>query len=125
MSTLTAAIEWIDHVLLGSVGVAIAILCVAFVGALTMQGHIPVRRGLSTLIGCFVLFGAPVIAAGLLTAVRARSIEAAPVEAPPIATKSEPAPPYKPSIPASAPYDPYAGAAVPTRENGSVNDIPF
>ena len=71
-----------------------------------LTGRIDVRRGTAVILGCFLLFGAPVIATGLYTMLIGDTGGAVP-KAP--LTASRP-----PSMPPSAnPFDPYAGAAVP------------
>ncbi|MCI4590391.1 TrbC/VirB2 family protein [Sphingobium sp. BYY-5] len=101
---LLAAIGWIETLLLGSTATIAATLAVAIVGFLLLEGRLDWRRGVRTLIGCFLIFGAPVIAAGLLAPA---SRTAVPRE---IAAETEipPPPPRPPEH-----YDPYAGAALP------------
>lgn len=101
---LLVATLWIRDVLLGSVATTVAIIAVATVGLAMLNGRVDVRRGMTIVIGCFVLFGAPVIATGLL-----RVAPGQPMAAP------APPPPRPLPTPASTPtaYDPYAGAAVP------------
>ena len=106
---LVAAADWFRNALLGSVGTSIAILAVAAVGLLMLSGRVPVRRGATVIIGCFVLFSATTIADGLLSAVQGREDF---VAAPQIA----PQPAYTPVVPKPEVYDPYAGASVPQRE---------
>ena len=59
-------------------------------------------------IGCFVLFGAGTIADGLLTGGTYSQVAALPA---PVAQPS-----YQATVPKSQPYDPYAGASVPTQQ---------
>lgn len=106
-SALVAAVQWIEGVALGTIATSIALIAVASVGFLMLNGRLPVRRGVTVIAGCFILFGAPTIAAGILGAVRPDApAEPQIVHAPPpsiLAAKPKPA------------YDPYAGAAVPQR----------
>ena len=118
VSVLARAVEWPEQLVLGSAGTTVAILAVAGVGIATLTGNMPVRRALSVVIGCFILFGAPVIAAGLLGSTAPRA--ALPVDVP-----AAPITAYTPSVPAVTPYDPYAGAAVPTRNTRLGSDTPF
>jgi hypothetical protein len=53
---------------------------VAFVGFLMLSGRVPVRMGFNVVLGCIVLLGAPVIAAGLME--RASGGDKVVVEAP-------------------------------------------
>lgn len=110
-AALTAAAHWISNTLLGSVATAIAVIAVASVGLLMLSGRIDVRRAATIVVGCFVLFGAPTIVAGIRGA--ASGLDAAPSDAAAIATPP-PQPLAEPSR--TAPpvgYDPYAGASVP------------
>ena len=67
-SALTDAAAWIQGLLLGSVATTCAVLAVAAIGFLMLTGRIePLRAGV-TIIGCAVLFSAPVIARALLDA---------------------------------------------------------
>lgn len=109
-----AAIGWIEGVALGTVATSIALIAVASIGFLMLGGRLPVRRGATVIAGCFVLFGAPVIAAGLLGSLQSGSNvpeRAAPPPSPLAAAIPKPTP-----LPTPArSYDPYAGAAVPQR----------
>lgn len=62
------ALAWIEGALFGQIAVILCVLAVAFVGALMLTGRLPVRRGMMVVIGCFILLGAPIIAAGVLNA---------------------------------------------------------
>jgi type IV secretory pathway VirB2 component (pilin) len=106
---LFALVIWLQNAMLGTIATVIAGLAVALVGALMLTGRLNWRRGSTVVVGCFILFGAPRIAAGI-SSTTGQSDSAAPVAAlpPPDFGKVV-------SIPvkaASAPYDPYAGAAV-------------
>jgi hypothetical protein len=70
-----------------------------------------IRRGLSVIFGCFLLFGAREIARDLRSAALSETI--------PVSANVPPPPPFaKPPSAANAPsgYDPYAGASV--KRNG-------
>jgi type IV secretory pathway VirB2 component (pilin) len=110
-SALLGAAQWIEALLLGLVAVAVAIIAVACLGIWTLQGRIPVRRGMVIVVGCFILFGAPTIAAGFEQAIAGIDIERTPDLAPVVRSPS-PAP-TPPSPPPG--YDPYSGASVPVR----------
>jgi type IV secretory pathway VirB2 component (pilin) len=62
---LLAAVTWIERAVLGSVATSIAVIAVAVVGLMMLRGRLEVRRGATVILGCFVLFGAPVLAAGI------------------------------------------------------------
>lgn len=72
-----------------------------------LAGRLEIRRGLTTIAGCFILFGASAIAGGIRGAVGGGDMETASV-APPVA------PPVQ-APPVVRNPDPYAGAAVPGR----------
>lgn len=104
---LGGAVQWIGGVLLGSIATGIATLAVAAIGLLMLNGRLPVRRGVGVVLGCFILFSAPVITRGILA-----EKPLAPRDEPPPALAAVPAAPSVP--PPAAPFDPYAGAALPT-----------
>ena len=108
-SALVAAVSWIEGTLLGTLATSIAVVAVASVGFMMLTGHVDYRRGMTVIAGCFVLFGATSIAAGL-RALASTQVAAAPVSAPAMARAPSAAPEPRP-----AQYDPYAGASVPTR----------
>ncbi|WP_371876683.1 TrbC/VirB2 family protein [Sphingomonas sp. DG1-23] len=113
---LFAAVTWIERTVLGSVATSIAVIAVAVVGLMMLRGRLEVRRGVTVILGCFVLFGAPVLAAGI------RGIASNVLPAPPIVPAAPPPPPMpiargpSPMMPPPPPepsnYDPYAGASV-------------
>lgn len=90
--------------MLGTLAVVVGTIAVAVVGLLMVSGHLDWRRGLTVALGCFLIFGAPIIADGLLGGAASSG---------PAAAVSSDAPADLPSVPAvSKPaYDPYAGAA--------------
>lgn len=67
-SPIASSVDWLEGLLLGSISQLVAVIAVACFGLLMMQGRIDWRRGVRIIVGCFILFGAPVIAAGILTA---------------------------------------------------------
>ena len=107
-NSLVVAAHWLQALLTGSIAAAIAVLAVASVGMLALTGRIAIRRGMSVVLGCFILFGAPGIANGLIGLGRDTGGEALTV--PETAAVTPPRPPAQPG------YDPYAGAGVPTRQ---------
>jgi type IV secretory pathway VirB2 component (pilin) len=64
-SALVAAVGWLQGTLLGTIATAVATICVAGIGLMMLSGRVPVRRGLLVILGCFILFGASTIAAGI------------------------------------------------------------
>ena len=110
--SLSNAVEWFRALLLGSIGTTVAIVAVACVGLLMLSGRVPVRRGATVLLGCFILFSAGVIAFGLMNGVNMTSADASPSALP------SPPPSYTPSKPDN--YDPYAGASVHIQGQGDL-----
>jgi type IV secretion system protein VirB2 len=105
-SSIVDASSWLQHLLQGDPATAIAVLAVAAIGAAMLTGRADMRRGATVILGCFLLFGAPVIAAGLYAALNGAAGGS-------VAETASP-PPKAPSAPPSNnPFDPYAGAAVP------------
>lgn len=68
---ILAAIQWIQGTLLGNVATSVAVIAVAVVGFLMLTGRINWRRGVTVILGCFILFGAAAIVAGIQAAARA------------------------------------------------------
>lgn len=64
-SPLIAALTWVQDTLLGNLATAAAVIAVAAVGFLMLAGRIDWRRGLTVIVGCFVIFGAAAIVAGI------------------------------------------------------------
>ena len=64
-SPLVAAMEWVQGTLLGNVATAAAVIAVAVVGFMMLTGRIEWRRGLTVVIGCFIIFGAVAIVSGI------------------------------------------------------------
>lgn len=109
-SSIAAGMTWIEVATLGSIATIIAVIAVAAVGLLMFDGRLELRRGFTVVLGCFILFGAGSIAAGI-TGLSGTGV--APDAVPP---------PPDPLLPARtaldqprATYDPYAGASVPAR----------
>lgn len=110
---VAAAVQWLQGVLLGTVATSVAVICVAAIGLMMLTGRVSFRRAGVVVVGCFVVFGAAGIAAGIHTIAglggAAPLVEPAFYVPPPAAPQPPPPPP-----PAVQP-DPYAGAAVPPR----------
>lgn len=62
------AVNWLQGTLLGSVATVVAVIAVAFVGFMMLTGRINWRHGAVVILGCFILFGAATIVAGIRTA---------------------------------------------------------
>ena len=107
---LVHAGRWVEQALLGTTAAVVATLAVSVVGLLLLQGRLPLRRGASVLIGCFVLFGSATIATGIMNIVGEGSDEM-PYSVTGTVAASLPVtaatPPAQPQV-----YDPYAGPSV-------------
>lgn len=64
-SPLIAALDWVQGTLLGNLATTAAVIAVAAVGFLMLTGRIDWRRGLTVVIGAFIIFGAVSIVAGI------------------------------------------------------------
>lgn len=104
-SPSVSAVNWLADLLTGSLGTVIAVLAIAWAGLSMLQGRLAVREGARIVIGCFILFGAPLIARGIMATAKWER---------PVASQSATTPPPPVAVPASPPqFDPYAGASVP------------
>jgi type IV secretory pathway VirB2 component (pilin) len=65
-SVFVAASGWVEGLLLGSFSNAVAVLAVALLGYGMLSGRTDLRRSGRVLLGCFILFGASLIARGLM-----------------------------------------------------------
>jgi type IV secretion system protein VirB2 len=59
------AVEWLQGTLLGTVATVVAVIAVATVGYMMLTGRINWRYGAVVILGCFILFGAASIVAGI------------------------------------------------------------
>jgi type IV secretion system protein VirB2 len=64
-SPLLAALQWVQDTLLGRLATTAAVIAVALIGYLMLTGRFEWRRGLTVLVGIFVIFGAVTIVAGI------------------------------------------------------------
>ena len=106
-SAIGSATSWVSDLLFGPPATIIAVIAIAWIGFAMLSGRIDIRRGLSVVLGCFLLFGARGMVEGMRSAANredTRSNASAP--APPSFARSQP-----PQNAANG-YDPYAGAAV-------------
>lgn len=65
---LVAAVTWLQGTLLGTVATVVAVIAVAAVGFMMLTGRINWRHGAVVILGCFILFGAASIVAGIRSA---------------------------------------------------------
>lgn len=103
-SALDQAVGWALSALFGSVAATIAMIAVAALGLAMLNGRIDTGRAGRLLLGCALVFGAPVIGGAL---VRISSVQ------PSLVPEAMAATPIKLPDGGSAGYDPYAGASVP------------
>lgn len=109
-NVFVSSAHWVQMVLLGPLATSIAVIAVASIGLLMLSGRMNVRRGVTVLLGCFILFGAAGLAQGL------RSVAGSLSRASSIRGSVQPYSPIEPSL-VSAPTDtasadPYAGASI-------------
>lgn len=64
-SVLVSAINWLQGTLLGTAATVAAVIAVAAVGFMMLTGRINWRYGATVVLGCFILFGASSIVAGI------------------------------------------------------------
>jgi type IV secretory pathway VirB2 component (pilin) len=110
-SALLGAAQWLAALIQGPAVTTLAVLAVGGTGLMMLSGRIPVRRGLSVALGCFILFGAPAIARGISSLAYSQAA----TERVAVPAFEIPPPPPRLDPPASAPRvdgDPYAGASV-------------
>ncbi|QUM72557.1 TrbC/VirB2 family protein [Sphingopyxis granuli] len=103
---IAESLAWVQGVALGTIATTIAVIAVAVVGLLMLSGRLDLRRAVIVVAGCFLLFGAGRIAAGLTGLVGAAQS--------PMAVPNTAPLPQGPLSPPPTIYDPYAGASVPT-----------
>ncbi|RZJ19398.1 MAG: hypothetical protein EON91_01555 [Brevundimonas sp.] len=110
-NVLLAAVRWIEALLLGPLATSVAVIAVASIGLLMLAGRVNVRRGLTVILGCFILFGAGAIAQGLRGGVAMVGGDVPTIDV------SAPSSDLPTTLPASLANptpqaDPYAGAAL-------------
>jgi len=62
---LVSAVGWLQGTLLGTIATVAAVIAVAAVGFMMLTGRINWRYGVTVIVGCFILFGASSIVAGI------------------------------------------------------------
>lgn len=107
---LLAAVQWLQETLLGTLATTVAIIAIAWIGFGMLNGRVSLQRSVTVILGCFIVFGASGIVAGLLTAAEMAGTAPPPAE---VAVPVSPPPTMPPQR--QEPYDPYAGASVPQR----------
>ena len=62
---VVGALGWLQGTLLGTVATVVAVMAVAAVGFMMLTGRLNWRYGATVILGCFILFGASAIVAGI------------------------------------------------------------
>ena len=110
-SVLVASVQWVEGTLLGTIATTVAVISVASIGFMALAGRVDLRRAATVILGCFILFGASSIVAGLEGMARGGgALELAPQQI----ASADVSPLAEPPRPPTG-YDPYAGASVPMR----------
>lgn len=110
--SIVAASGWVEQLLRGELATAIAVVAIAIVGLGMLSGRISARGALRVVLGCFILFGSPAIARGLLETARDTGETSppttAPIHVPPVVLPSAPA------DTSANPFDPYSSNPPPS-----------
>jgi len=64
-NVILTAVSWIQGTLLGNVATALAVIAVGATGLMMLTGRIDWKRGATVILGCFIVFGAAAIVAGI------------------------------------------------------------
>lgn len=62
---ITGALSWLEGTLMGTVATVAAVIAIAGVGFMMLTGRMNWRYGATVILGCFILFGAASIVAGI------------------------------------------------------------
>ena len=62
------AVKWLQGTLLGTFATVAAVIAVGVVGFMMLTGRINWKHGATVILGCFILFGAASIVAGIQSA---------------------------------------------------------
>lgn len=65
---IVSAVSWLQGTLLGTVATVVAVIAIAAVGFMMLTGRVNWRYGAVVILGCFILFGAASIVAGIQSA---------------------------------------------------------
>ena len=106
-SSLESSASWLGSIMFGEIALTLCVIAVVMIGLAMLSGRISLVRSGLTVVGCFVLIGAPGLAAALMS-VPDRSQSRAVVILPPQAEQIPPRPELPPVR-----SDPYAGASLP------------
>ena len=111
-SALANAVAWVEGAMLGGLATTVAVIAVASLGLMLLAGRVPARRGVLTILGIFILFGAVQIRAGMQS--KSDDASARPAAFDPPLPQALTAPLPQAANPASSPFDPYAGTTSPS-----------
>lgn len=64
-NVVVGALSWLQGTLLGTVATVAAVIAIAAVGFMMLTGRMNWRYGATVILGCFILFGAGAIVAGI------------------------------------------------------------
>lgn len=64
-NVIVGAMNWLQGTLLGTVATVAAVIAIAAVGFMMLTGRLNWRYGATVILGCFILFGAGAIVAGI------------------------------------------------------------
>lgn len=64
-NVIVGALSWLQGTLLGTVATVAGVIAVAGVGFMMLTGRLSWRYGATVIVGCFILFGASAIVAGI------------------------------------------------------------
>ncbi|WP_172970284.1 TrbC/VirB2 family protein [Erythrobacter sp. THAF29] len=115
MNSVGQAVDWLVALISGPLAGVLLTLAIAFVAFELLSGRMAMRRGLSVLIGGFILVGAFDIAQTLISVIPERpTLRTPPAATVPIRddyprTFSPDGAPPKPEPAHNNPFDPYAG----------------
>lgn len=109
---IAEGVMWVQGVALGSVSTTVAVVAVAAIGLLMLLGRLELRRGITVVVGCFLLFGAGIIASAITGFSSSDVAPKAPYESTLDQLGNSP---HITAPPKNSTYDPYAGASVPVR----------
>ena len=62
---IVSAFHWLQSTLLGTIATVAAVIAVAAIGFMMLTGRLNWRYGATVILGCFILFGAASIVAGI------------------------------------------------------------
>jgi len=64
-NVIIGALTWVQGTLMGTVATVAAVIAIAAVGFMMLTGRLNWRYGATVILGCFILFGAGAIVAGI------------------------------------------------------------